>query len=224
MLNNLSGEKIEKENLEGLIKEHMPFLIRTVSEFTGRYVSTENDDEFSVALAAFAEAVEKYEPERGGFLGFTRLVIDSRLKNFVRQEKGCLKTISLEEMREVGLEPSCEDPAEKNGLREEILQYREELLLFGLTLEHLADAAPKHKDTRIAAMDVAKTASQDQHTVELTYRKRKLPVREVARIARVTEKIVKGSKIFILATMIIFVRQFPELLDWIQGVRCVRHV
>ena len=60
-------------------------------------------------------------------------------------------------------------------------------------------------------MDVAKTASQDQHTVELTYRKRKLPVRE-------------GSKIFILATMIIFVRQFPELLDWIQGVRCVRHV
>ena len=108
--------------------------------------------------------------------------------------------------------------------REEILQYREELLLFGLTLEHLADAAPKHKDTRIAAMDVAKTASQDQHTVELTYRKRKLPVREVARIARVTEKIVKGSKIFILATMIIFVRQFPELLDWIQGVRCVRHV
>ena len=61
----MSGEKIEKENLEGLIKEHMPFLIRTVSEFTGRYVSTENDDEFSVALAAFAEAVEKYEPERG---------------------------------------------------------------------------------------------------------------------------------------------------------------
>ena len=49
-------------------------------------------------------------------------------------------------------------------------------------------------------------------------------MREVARIARVTEKIVKGSKIFILATMIIFVRQFPELLDWIQGVRCVRHV
>lgn len=220
----MAGEKIEKENLEELIKEHMPFLIRRVSAFTGRYVSIENDDEFSVALSAFAEAVEKYEPERGAFLGFAGLVIDSRLKTYIRKEKGHLQTISLEEMQESGQEPSWGDPAENNGLREEILQYREELLLFGLTLEHLADAAPRHKDTRITAMDVAKAASKDRNTVETTYRKRKLPVREVARIARVTEKIVKGSKVFILATMIIFVRQFPGLLDWIQGVRCVRHV
>lgn len=220
----MAGEKFEKENLEELIKEHLPFIIRRVSAFTGRYVSIENDDEFSVALAAFAEAVEKYQPERGAFLGFAGLVIDSRLKTHIRKERGHLQTISLEEVQESGQEPSCGDPAEKSGLREEILQYREELLLFGLTLEYLADAAPKHKDTRIAAMGVAEAASQDPHTVETTYRKRKLPVREVARIARVTEKIVKGSKVFILATMIIFVRQFPELLDWIQGVRCVRNV
>lgn len=47
------GEKIALENLDQLINQHMAFLIRTVSNFTGKYVSIENDDEFSIALIAF---------------------------------------------------------------------------------------------------------------------------------------------------------------------------
>lgn len=52
------GEKIALENLDQLINQHMAFLIRTVSNFTGKYVSIENDDEFSIALIAFTEAVK----------------------------------------------------------------------------------------------------------------------------------------------------------------------
>lgn len=67
---------------------------------------------------------------------------------------------------------------------------------------------------------MAETASEDEDTVQETYRKKKLPIRQVARVANVTEKIVKGSKQFILAVMIIFIKQFPGLLYWIKGVRC----
>lgn len=52
----IPGEEITIDNLNRLIEHHMAFLIRTVSHFTGRYVSVENDDEFSIALSAFAEA------------------------------------------------------------------------------------------------------------------------------------------------------------------------
>lgn len=99
------------------------------------------------------------------------------------------------------------------------MKYREELLLFGLTLENLADTAPKHRDTRQTAVQTAETASEDSETVEETYRKRKLPVRRVARIGKVTEKAVKTSKTFILAVMIIFVREFTGLRYWIKGTR-----
>ena len=107
---------------------------------------------------------------------------------------------------------------------EEIIQYREELLLFGLTLEVLADRAPKHSDTRKRAVTVAEIASEDKETVEETYLKKKLPIRKVARLSRVTEKIVKGSKEFILSVLIIFVKQFPGLVYWIKGERCHHHV
>ena len=218
------GEKIALENLDQLVKQHMAFLIRTVSHFTGRYVSVENDEEFSIALMAFTEAVTKYNEDRGNFLGFAKLVIESRLKTYLGKKRNESSEVSLEAMQEDGIDFAEEKKEDNSSLHEEIIQYREELLLFGLTLEILADRAPKHSDTRKRAVTVAETASEDKETVEETYLKKKLPIRKVARLSNVTEKIVKGSKEFILSVLIIFVKQFPGLVYWIKGERCHHHV
>lgn len=215
----IPGEKIEIDNLQNLIENHMAFLIRTVSGVTGRYVSVENDEEFSIALSAFAEAVEKYDPERGNFLTFARLVIESRLKTFLSRESSRPRHASLEQLQEEGYDISEEEENDA-GLHEEILAYRKELFKFGLTLERLADEAPKHSDTRKTAIHIADTASKDEATVETTYRKKKLPIRQVARLSNVTEKVVKRSKTFILAAMIVFVKRFPKLCYWIKTARC----
>ena len=218
----IPGEEINLGNLNSLIERHMPFLIRTVSDFTGRYVSVENDEEFSIGLLAFAEAVKRYEPDRGNFLSFAKLVMESRLKNYVEKKNAHVKEESLEALQETGIEFSQREEAENEEtekLHEEIVKYREELLLFNLTLEKLADTSPKHRDTRRTAVQTAETASKDSETVEETYRKKKLPVRKVARLGKVTEKVVKNSKMFILAVMIIFVREFTGLRYWIKGTR-----
>ena len=89
-------EEISIENIEYLLEKYMAFLIKTVSGFTGRYVSVENDEEFEIALLAFTEAVEKYQPQRGVFLAFAKLVIISRLKNYVEKEKKYEKVVSLD--------------------------------------------------------------------------------------------------------------------------------
>lgn len=183
----IPDEEITIDNLNRLIEHHMAFLIRTVSHFTGRYVSVENDDEFSIALSAFAEA----------------------------------QMVSLEALQEEGRDFVKEKKDNDCGaLHEEIILYREELLKFNLTLEILADCAPKHTDTRRVALDTAETASRDEAIVSETYEKRRLPIRRVSRLSGVTEKIVKGSRHFILAAMIIFVKQFPSSLYWIKGTRC----
>lgn len=238
------GEQITTENLEALIEGHMAFIIRTISNLTGRYVAVENDEEFSIALSAFAEAVEKYDETRGSFLSFARLVIESRLKSYFARENARPREASLEELYEQGQD----FPDESGGfggsgfgaggagfggdfggsgygggrgdLHDEVAMYREELSLFGLTLEILADEAPKHRDTRENAMGIAKKASGDEPTVKATYQKRRLPVRAVARVAQVTEKVVKRSKSFILAAMIIFVKDFPGLNRFLEGARC----
>lgn len=214
-------EEISIENIEYLIEKYMAFLIKTVSSFTGRYISIENDEEFEIALLAFTEAVEKYQSEKGVFLVFAKLVIVSRLKNYAEKEKKHEKVVSLDELYESGQDFQAEEAEEQDDyLQQEILRYKKELLFFGLTFEKLADEAPRHKDTRETALDAAEKAGKDEEIVEETYRKRKLPIRRVAVLAELTEKVIKRSKSFILSAMIIFAKEFPSLLYWIRGTRC----
>ena len=44
----IPSEKIILDNLDNLVEYHMAFMIRTVSHLTGKYVSIENDEEFSI--------------------------------------------------------------------------------------------------------------------------------------------------------------------------------
>lgn len=207
-----SIDEIHIDNLDNLIRNNMAFIIKTVSGITGRYISIENDDEFSIALAAFTEAVDKFDKRRGTFLGFAKLVIESRLKTYMVKKNKKPQIVSLEVLNDQGIE--FEDTNAQNNDNEFIMQldeYKKQLNYFGLNLEILADTAPKHRDTKNRALQVAETVSEDEDTVELTYKKKKLPIKIVAKIAKVTEKIVKGSKNFILATMIIFVKRYPAL-------------
>lgn len=214
-------EEISIENIEYLVEKYMAFLIKTVSSFTGRYISIENDEEFEIALLAFTEAVEKYQSEKGVFLAFAKLVIVSRLKNYTEKEKKHEKVVSLDELYESGQDFQAEEAEEQDDyLQQEILRYKKELLFFGLTFEKLADEAPRHKDTRETALDAAEKAGKDEEIVEETYRKRRLPIRRVAVLAELTEKVIKRSKSFILSAMIIFAKEFPSLLYWIRGTRC----
>lgn len=208
-------EEISLEKLEELIERHKGSIIRTAGRISGRYVRVEKDDVFAVALEAFAEAVERYDGSRGGFLSFAVLVMESRLKSYLAREGRGLKTISLEKLQESGGDVCC-SREEDCCLKDEIAEYRQELSYFGLSLKLLADTAPKHKDTRQRALHIAKKTGEDKAAVEATYRKRRLPVRMVARLSGVTEKTVKGSKNFILAAMIIFVKRYPALSSWVK--------
>lgn len=214
-----TNEMISIDHLDELVNRHMAFLIRTVSNTTGRYVSVEHDDTFSIGLSAFAEAVERYESERGNFLAFAGIVIQSRVRTYMERERRWQETASLDEMNESGQEVAAPEAREESDLHEEIVLLQKELALFNLTLETLADEAPRHQDTRDRALDIAERSSQDTETVDETYRKRKLPVRRVARLCAVTEKIVKGSRHFILTSMLIFAKKFPLLLHWVQSGR-----
>ncbi len=74
----------------------------------------DNDDEFSVGLMAFYEALEKYNEARGDFLSFARLVIDSRIKDYWAQQKS---EASIEELERLS---THQDVEEEVLLRKEI--------------------------------------------------------------------------------------------------------
>ena len=97
-----------------IIEEYMPLILKTISETTGRYVSIENDEEFSVGLLAFTEAVERYDEEKGIFSSFAKLVISSRVKNHIIKEKKNNINISFDELAEMGIEIEGKDESEED--------------------------------------------------------------------------------------------------------------
>lgn len=208
----------ENTDVNELIERHMPFIIKSISDVTGRYVSCENDEELSVGLLGFHEAIERYDNEKGHFLSYAKLVIGSRIKNYLKSENKHQHS-SLEELLDKGLEIKDEYLEEKddNGiLLEEINKLKNEISSFGFTLEDLANEAPKQQATRMNAISLSEKISNEEELTSFMYLKRRLPIKRIVLQFSVTEKVIKRSKKFIISVIIIFDKNLRALRNWIR--------
>lgn len=210
---------IKNKSIDKLIQDYMAFIVKTVSSITGRYVSVENDDELSIALIAFKEAIDKYEESRGSFSAFAKLVISSRVKNYLIKENKNNKVESIEALKEKGIDISevAETVVEESDeLSNEIGKLKEEIEAFGFTFEDLVDEAPKHEDTRRNAIELSEKVSKEKSITSFMYEKRRLPIKQISVKFSVTEKVIKRSKKFIISVVIIIDKNFRNLRLWIK--------
>lgn len=71
--------------METLIKQCEFFILRTASDISKRYISN-NDDEYSIALLAFVQAIEGYDIDKGSFFSFAELLMKRRLVDYFRTQ------------------------------------------------------------------------------------------------------------------------------------------
>ena len=57
-----SGDPLVREEL---IRSHKAFIARVSSKICSRYLTWDNDDELSIALLAFNEAIDSFDPHGG---------------------------------------------------------------------------------------------------------------------------------------------------------------
>lgn len=222
----MENEKIiEPQATEEFIEKHIPFIISCISKFTGRYVSIENDDEYSIGMIAFVEAIEKYKESRGDFYAFSRLVIESRLKNFFEKENKHIKNKSIEDYKERGtdlvdnLEDHDKDDLNREFTINEIKKLKEEIDDFGFGFEELVNEAPKHKDTREKAIDISEKSSREKDITDFMFVKKRLPIKNMSDRFDVSEKVIRKSKLFIITVIIILFRGYRNLKLWIKKGR-----
>lgn len=210
--------KSNNTDVNELIEKHMPFIIKSISDVTGRYVSCENDEELSVGLLGFHEAIERYDNEKGHFLSYAKLVIGSRIKNYLKSENKHHHS-SLDELLDKGLEIKDEylEEEEDNGvLLEQINKLKNEISSFGFSLEDLADEAPKQQATRNNAISLSEEISKEEEFTSFMYVKKRLPIKRIVLRFAVTEKVIKRSKKFIISVVIIFDKNLSALKNWIR--------
>ncbi|WP_238917514.1 RNA polymerase sigma factor SigI [Clostridium sp. YIM B02555] len=205
-------------SINELIENHMPFIIKSISEVTGRYVSCENDEELSVGLLGFHEAIERYDNEKGHFLSYAKLVIGSRIKNYLKSENKHQHS-SLDDLLDKGVDIKDEyfEPKEDNSLLlEQINKFKTEIGSFGFTFEDLVNEAPKQQATRKNAIMLAEQISVEEEFTSFMYLKKRLPITRIVAKFSVTEKVIKRSKKFIISVVIIIDKNLNALKNWIR--------
>ena len=203
-----------KENTaaaDELIRDYLPFIRAEATRVAARMV-TENDDECSIAMMAFYEAVMGYRRGRGAFLPYAALLIRSRLIDYLRKEKRHGGHLSLEESGdgERAITDTVADPtdhyalaAHREATRQEIDELSAVLERFGLDFSLIADHSPRQERTRAACAAAIRCGGEDAALLDEVLRTGKIPLGELARRSGAERKTLERHRKYILAMLLI---------------------
>ena len=156
----VSAAKGDSLAADELVRRFLPFIRSEAAKAVRRGVS-ESDDELSIAMMAFHEAVLAYERLRGAFLPFAAKAIRSRIIDYQRRELRHQGQLSLQESGEEDDRELAEtldagtDPigslTDRTAARQELQHFALELSRFGLSLTDIADNCPRQERTLSAS-------------------------------------------------------------------------
>jgi RNA polymerase sigma factor len=219
------GDTVARDDL---IRDYVPFVLKTASAASRKYLTVGQDDEVSVALQAFDEAIVAYDSPQPGFLAFAATVIRRRLIDYFRREsrrdETPLSALGQNNDRSLALSVGVNsDPASwQNALerRDEMERWREALEEYGLTLAHVVRKTPKHSDARERALRLAVLVAQDSHLREKFLRERKLPIDDLFRSLpaelAMSRKTVERQRDYVTAIALMLVKDFPTLREFLD--------
>ncbi|MEH6993916.1 RNA polymerase sigma factor SigI [Neobacillus drentensis] len=216
--------------LNEIIDSYKPFIAKNVSAVCKRYIY-ETDDEFSIGLIAFNEAIEKYSPERGSsLLSFAEVIIKRRVIDYIRkqtknQHVSIDLTYSSFEDESAGMvivnELSLEEYKKKSDdelRRDEIVRFQALLNSFDLSFSDLAENAPKHADARENAILVARQLVGNEELKSFLIEKKRLPIKQLEKMVNVSRKTIERNRKYIIAIALILSSDYVYLNDYLKGV------
>jgi RNA polymerase sigma factor len=199
---------------ERLIASSRPF-IQQVTSWCSRRRLDWHADELSIALLAFNEAIDSYDPNRGAqFLSFARLVISGRLTDYRRRNKAAGKEVPLTLVGPDGSEsvrPEVVTAAEEALLKEqarreraeEIAVFTAELATYDLSLNDIEQACPRHRNRRQKLLGVAAVLAKNPELMARVRSTGQLPLKELAQLTGLNRKVLERGRRYILAVSLI---------------------
>jgi RNA polymerase sigma factor len=212
----IARAKDEKDEANRLISEFKPFIASVVQKKVGRFVEYGVDEELSVGLMAFKEAIDSYDRQKSKFLSFARMVISMRLIDYYRKSKK-ERTVSIEgsDRSDIAADESSMEQykiADENEKRIlEIIEYRNLLKKWGISLEQLVDISPQKEDLREQYKMVARVIAGNESILKALLRTKRLPVKEIENILSIHPKKLERGRIYIIAMVLAMVAGFSYL-------------
>nr|WP_224725692.1 RNA polymerase sigma factor SigI [Paenibacillus vietnamensis] len=215
---------------EQFISDYRPYILKVTSRFCKRYIDPMRDDEFSISLLAFNEAIDQFNSSAGkSFIGFAETVIRRRLIDYVRKEQRHTQVVPYSMFdSEDDEQPQYNSVETRQALtafeiqqtederKLEIVELNQELLKFGITFTELVEQSPKHADSRALLIGIAKTLSGNGEMLTALRETSKLPVKDLTESCGVSRKTVERNRKYIIAIALIISGSYPFMHDYLQ--------
>ncbi|MCX7745450.1 MAG: RNA polymerase sigma-I factor [Clostridia bacterium] len=216
----------DKELREQFINDYIPFILKSVSLFSGKYIEIENSEEYSIGLSAFNEAIDSFNENMNcSFFTFSTQVIKRRLINHVNRSQKNNREYPFTYFREeessefdekyLRIDPS--DQFRKIEVTEQILSFKKRLSEFGITINDLVLSSPKHKDSKQLLIEIARLLAFNEELFQRLDRKKNLPMLELLKHVNVSQRTLERNRKFIIAVSLILRGEFDIFTDLVKA-------
>ena len=224
---------------ENLVAKYKTFILYQAFRAVRHFVTT-GDDEWSVALGAFSEAVTSWDSEKGPFRPFAALVIRRRLADYIQTEARHSPEISVEPQL---LSGEYEDEDDASGARirstvyevsgyadegstpgysaarDEIDAVRKLIEPYGFTFEDLVSCSPKADKTRKSCAAAIATLIISEELFGAMRRDRQLPMKQLTESSGVDRRIIERHRRYIIAAAEIMKGDYPLIGSYLEAVK-----
>ena len=219
--------KSDKNECNGFVEDYKPFILAHTARVLKKSYVDQSSDYFSQALAAFYEAIVKFDPEKGSFLNYARFIIEKRLISYLRTtlkeserlvEPYVYDEATGEEEDFYFRKKSLENYAyneEAENLEAEIRELIKALGDFGgITLEEAYADCPKNNATRLQAREIINCILCDDGIVGHIVSKKYLPLKLIAQKYNIRYSKLKNMRRYVIACVIIALGDYPHLQEY----------
>ena len=215
---------------EQILQDYRPFYLRVASSSCRKYLVLGRDDEASIAMIAFNEAIDSYNVDGGAsFLSFAEIVIKRRMVDYFRRQSKKTDEIPLSsferdesedtviqriESKEAQAVLQIQEETEER--REEIFRLDQLLSHYGIRFSDLVKISPKHQDARDRALQVARTLTGEPELLAYLTTKKSLPLKELEDRVEVSRKTLERQRKYIIALTLILIGDFYHLQEYLN--------
>ena len=214
LIQQVYAAKEDMEAADRLIGSYMPFIKSETAKFLKRPPMEGHDDELSIAMFAFHEAVRGYSRSRGAFLKYAAMIMKSRLIDYRRKEQRHGNVISLDAPAgedDAPLSDTIADETDHNeayvvreATRAEIEELTRQMREFGVSLSDVADNCPKQQRTLEACRKALWHAKEHPELLDELLKTRRLPIARLSEGSGTERKTLERHRKYMVALLLIY--------------------
>ena len=223
--------KTDMQKADKLIRDYLPFIKSETSKFIKR-VTSEQDDDVSIAMIGFHEAIRSYDDQKGNFLSYASMIMKNRMIDYYRKESRHSNIDSIDQSygdddiplseRLMDSKDQYEESDSMQVTKAEIIELTKQLNQFGVSLTDISENSPKQDRTLEACRMVVQYAIDNPSLLKEAEVSGKLPIKELVKSTGVPKKTLERHRKYILAMLIIQTNGYEIIRGHLRGVLNVR--